>query len=94
VRVEAGVTYHGIALNVTTALRDFELIDACGLPGIASTSVAHEAGWPDGPPTTESVRQAADAFAPALARALAGATSAASGTDDRAAVAASAPGRH
>ena len=32
-RVEHGVTYHGIALNVTTRLADFELIDPCGLTG-------------------------------------------------------------
>jgi lipoyl(octanoyl) transferase len=70
VRVERGVTYHGIALNVTTDLRDFDLIDACGLAGIASTSIAREAGWADVGPTTDSVRQAADAFGPAFAGAL------------------------
>jgi lipoyl(octanoyl) transferase len=34
VRIEHGVSYHGIALNVTVALADFELIDACGIPGV------------------------------------------------------------
>ena len=34
-RVERGVTYHGIALNVTADLADFDLIDPCGMPGVA-----------------------------------------------------------
>jgi len=42
IRVERGVTYHGIALNVAPDLADFELIDPCGMPGVASTSVAAE----------------------------------------------------
>jgi lipoyl(octanoyl) transferase len=73
VRVERGVTYHGIALNVTTRLADFELIDPCGMPGVAVTSIAREAGWPDETPTTESVREAAGRFAEAFLRALAAA---------------------
>ena len=43
-RVERGVTYHGIALNVTVDLADFELIDPCGMPGVVSTSIARELG--------------------------------------------------
>ena len=39
------MTYHGIALNVTTDLADFELIDACGMTGITVTSIARELGW-------------------------------------------------
>lgn len=69
VRIEHGVSYHGIALNVTVRLSDFELIEACGLPGVESTSVARERGWKTGP-STELVAQAAAAFAPALAAAM------------------------
>ncbi len=67
-RVERGVTYHGIALNVTTRLADFELIDACGLSGIEVTSIARELAWvgPSAEPATTSVRTAADRFAAAL----------------------------
>ena len=72
IRLERGVTYHGIALNVTTRLADFELIDPCGMPEAEVTSIAREAGWPVETPSTESVREAGERFAPALARALAG----------------------
>jgi lipoyl(octanoyl) transferase len=64
-RVERGVSYHGIALNVTVELADFELIDACGMPGVVSTSVAAELGRPE-PPSTASVATAARHFADAL----------------------------
>ena len=77
IRVARGVSFHGIALNVTTNLSDFDLIDPCGTPGLRSTSLARErarAGIPDAdadaPPSTESVAQAAAAFAFALARRL------------------------
>ena len=69
-RVERGVTYHGIALNVTVDLADFELIDPCGMPGIRSTSIAAELGRPDPTPTTASVELAAPIFARALAAEL------------------------
>jgi lipoyl(octanoyl) transferase len=68
-RVERGVSYHGIALNVTVDLRDFELIDACGMPGVVSTSIARERGEV-GPPTTASVERAAPIFARAFAAAI------------------------
>jgi lipoyl(octanoyl) transferase len=64
-RVERGVSYHGIALNIAVDLADFELIDPCGMPGVVSTSVARELGRDD-PPTTAIVRDAAGTFAPAL----------------------------
>jgi len=82
IRVARGVTFHGIALNVTTDLADFELIDPCGMPGLRSTSLAREcalASLPgvaadadpgadaDASPTTASVAAAAFAFAQALA---------------------------
>jgi len=74
IRVARGVSFHGIALNVTTNLADFDLIDPCGMPGLRSTSIARErarARIPgadaDAPPSTESVADAAAAFAPALA---------------------------
>lgn len=64
-RVEGGVTYHGIALNITTDLTDFGLIDPCGLPDLEVTSIAREASWPpaDSAPSTASVAKAADRFA-------------------------------
>ena len=69
-RIERGVSYHGIALNVTVDLTDFALIDACGMPGVISTSIARERGEPDAPPTTASVEAAATVFATALAAGL------------------------
>jgi lipoate-protein ligase B len=77
IRVARGVTFHGIALNVTTDLADFDLIDPCGMPGLHSTSLARERQRPGGPgadgdaaPTTASVAEAAAIFAVALARRL------------------------
>jgi lipoyl(octanoyl) transferase len=67
IRVERGVSYHGIALNVDPELADFELIDPCGMPGLVSTSIAVEAGQPEEPPTTQLVGRAAGIFARALA---------------------------
>ena len=69
-RVERGVTYHGIALNVTVDLADFELIDACGMPDVVSTSIARERGDLAAAPTTASVEAAAWIFAAAFAAAI------------------------
>jgi lipoyl(octanoyl) transferase len=69
IRVERGVTYHGIALNVDPDLSAFELIDPCGMPGVASTSIAREQGR-SGALGSEAVRRAADVFATALERAI------------------------
>lgn len=44
VRVRRGVTMHGIALNVTTDLRYFNLIVPCGLVGRPVTSMARILG--------------------------------------------------
>jgi lipoyl(octanoyl) transferase len=69
-RIERGVSYHGIALNVTVDLADFELIDPCGMAGVASTSIAAEIGEPERPATTRSVEAAAPIFAAAFAAEL------------------------
>ena len=66
-RIERGVSYHGIALNVDPDLRDFELIDPCGMPGLVSTSIAEELGRSAEPPTTAAVERAATIFAEAFA---------------------------
>ncbi len=72
-RVERGVSYHGIALNVTTELTAFELIDPCGLAGIEVTSIAREAGWSGDAarPSTSSVATAADRFLAAFSQRIA-----------------------
>jgi len=67
IRIEKGVSYHGIALNVSVDLADFGLIDPCGMPGLASTSVYAELGRRADPPSTESVARAARLFAPDFA---------------------------
>lgn len=72
-RIERGVSYHGIALNIGVDLRDFELIDACGMPGVTSTSIVHELGEPnerDEAATTAMVELAAWRFAAAFAAAI------------------------
>ena len=55
-------------------LADFELIDACGMPGVVSTSIARELEVLGAPPmtmpATAAVEQAAWAFAEALASAI------------------------
>jgi lipoate-protein ligase B len=67
VRVERGVTYHGVALNVAVRLADFDLIDACGMPDVESTSIAREKDEAPGP-ATETVAAAGATFAASLAR--------------------------
>ncbi|HTK45179.1 MAG TPA: lipoyl(octanoyl) transferase LipB [Patescibacteria group bacterium] len=70
-RIERGVSYHGIALNVDVDLRDFELIDPCGEPGLISTSIAEELGRTAEPPTTSAVERAGRTFAEAFGAAIA-----------------------
>ncbi len=72
-RVERGISYHGVALNVTVDLADFGLIDPCGLPDVESTSIARELGRIVESPSTASVAAAGERFAAAFARRLAGA---------------------
>jgi lipoyl(octanoyl) transferase len=69
IRVERGVSYHGLALNVSVRLSDFDLIDACGMAAVESTSIDRELGRA-AEPSTESVARAAAELAPALGRAL------------------------
>jgi lipoate-protein ligase B len=72
-RVEKGITYHGIALNITTDLADFSLIDPCGMTGLTVTSIARELGWTGeaAQPSTASVEEAAGRFADAVRARLA-----------------------
>jgi lipoyl(octanoyl) transferase len=67
-RLERGITYHGIALNVTTDLADFDLIDPCGMAGLDVSSVARELGWTGerARPSTASVAEAGRRFAEAF----------------------------
>ena len=69
-RIERGVSYHGIALNVDPDLHDFNLIDPCGMPGVVSTSVAQELGLSAEPPTTARVERAGQVFGAAFAAGL------------------------
>jgi lipoate-protein ligase B len=68
-RVERGVSYHGIALNINVDLDEFALIDPCGMPGVESTSIARELGRAEVFSTT-SVEEAAWIFARAFASAI------------------------
>lgn len=70
IRVERGVTYHGIALNVNVSLADFDLIDPCGMPGLRSVSIASELGRRAEAPSTEAVGDAAARFARAFTDAI------------------------
>jgi lipoyl(octanoyl) transferase len=70
-RVERGVCFHGIALNVNPAMADFELLDACGMPGVISTSIASELGRSAEPPSTAAVERAGRIFGAVLIRRLA-----------------------
>jgi lipoyl(octanoyl) transferase len=69
-RIERGVSYHGIALNIDPDLRDFELIDPCGVPGLVSSSIAEELGRSAEPPTTAAVERAGTIFAEAFGAAI------------------------
>jgi len=69
-RIERGVSYHGIALNIDVDLLDFDLIDPCGMPGLVSTSIAEELGRTAEPPTTAAVEHAGRLFAEAFGQAI------------------------
>lgn len=63
IHVKQWVTFHGFALNVTTALDLFDLIVPCGLHGVAMTSIRQESIHGDGDDLDRRVRlEVANAF--------------------------------
>jgi len=55
IHVSRGITSHGFAFNVTTNLRDFELIVPCGIADHAVTSLEKEVAQPEALPGLESI---------------------------------------
>ena len=63
IHVARGITSHGFAFNVTTDLRDFQLIVPCGIADHAVTSLEHEMQQPGELPSLEAVaHEAAQQF--------------------------------
>jgi lipoyl(octanoyl) transferase len=63
IHVSRGITSHGFAFNVTTDLRDFQLINPCGLTGRPVTSLEREVAEPADLPNLEDIaHQAARQF--------------------------------
>lgn len=79
IHVSQGVTSHGFALNVTTDLRDFDLIVPCGITDRTVTSLELEAQPTDDPsrqPTMENaINSTARAFGRVFERQMVGANS-------------------
>jgi lipoyl(octanoyl) transferase len=59
IHVAKGISSHGFAFNVTTDLRDFELIVPCGIKDHAVTSLEREVERPEELPELEAVAHAA-----------------------------------
>jgi lipoyl(octanoyl) transferase len=55
IHVARGVTSHGFAFNVTTDLRDFSLINPCGITNRPVTSLEREVADPKSLPNLESI---------------------------------------
>jgi lipoyl(octanoyl) transferase len=63
IHVSRGITSHGFALNIRTDLRDFQLINPCGITDRAVTSLEREVPNPDSLPGLEAIaHQAAHQF--------------------------------
>src|ERR1035437_737625 len=57
IHVARGITSHGFAFNVTTDMKDFDLIIPCGIPDHAMTSLAQEVRNPEALPSLEELAQ-------------------------------------
>ena len=63
IHVSRGITSHGFAFNVTTDLRDFALINPCGITDKPVTSLEREIAGPENLPSLDTVaHQAARQF--------------------------------
>jgi len=70
IHVKRWVTFHGFALNVTTAMDLFDMIVPCGIHGVTMTSVARELGG-ETPDLGERVRrELVDAFSRVFERGI------------------------
>ncbi|MEG9437984.1 lipoyl(octanoyl) transferase LipB [Edaphobacter sp. HDX4] len=68
IHVSQGVTSHGFALNVTTDLRDFDLIVPCGISDRTVTSLELEAQETDDPSRQPTMANAINSTARAFGR--------------------------
>jgi lipoyl(octanoyl) transferase len=68
IHVSQGVTSHGFALNVTTDLRDFDLIVPCGITDRTVTSLELEAQATDDPSRQPTMKNAIHSTARAFGR--------------------------
>jgi lipoyl(octanoyl) transferase len=68
IHVSQGVTSHGFALNVTTDLRDFDLIVPCGITDRTVTSLELEAQATDDPTRQPTMANAINSTARAFGR--------------------------